>query len=106
MDRTLTGLLLVCAVTGLFCGCGSPQSKLLGHWVSTREQGEVIIEKNGDAFTVEIVQNGSSSKFPGTYKDGTLTIQNMWVTVSFYYDDKTGDLVANMGGQEDHLKRK
>ena len=103
--RSTINALLIC-ILALGAGCGNPQSKLVGNWVSSKDKSEINIEKNGDVFTVEVVQNGQSRKFPGTYKDGTLTIQNMWGTVSFYPDKNSGDLIANMGGQEDHLHRK
>lgn len=105
-SRVCLLLLAGLVIAGLLCGCGKPGSNLVGQWVSPEDNVQVNIERNGETFTVEIVQDGQSTKFPGTYKDGTLTIQNMWVTVSFYQDAKTGDLVANMGGQEDRLKRR
>ena len=107
MSRGITICVLVLlAIAALVCGCGKPGSELAGQWQSPKENAQINIERNGEAFIVEIVQDGKSSKFPGTYKDGTLTIQNLWVTVSFYRDDKTGELVANSGGEEERLKRK
>jgi len=104
--RSLVVALALAVLVVFMHGCASPESRLIGHWVSPKDQAEVVIEKSANVWTVEIVENGQSSKFPGTYKDGTLTIQNMWVTVSFYPDPKTGELIANMGGQENRLQRK
>lgn len=105
--RVLTAMLFSCIVIGLLIGCGSPESKMLGQWVGAKEAGEINISKNGDALNVEVIDgNGQSGKFPGTYKDGTLTIQNMWVVVTFQHDDKTDELVVNSGGQQDRMHRK
>lgn len=104
--RVTTYLLVFCVIGGLLCGCGNPGSKLVGQWVSSKDNTEVDIDRNGDAFMVEIRRNGQTSRFPGSYEDGRLTIQNMWVTVAFYHDDHTGELVANAGGAEDRMKRK
>lgn len=105
--RVLAAMLFACIAIGLLIGCGSPGSKMVGQWVSAKEPGEIDISKNGDAFNVEMIdQNGKSSGFPGTYTDGTLTIRSMLVAATFQYDNKTGELIFNYGGQEARLHRK
>lgn len=104
--RAFAYLLAVCLIAGLLYGCGSPESKMLGHWVSPKESNEINISKNSDAYIVELISGGDSVKCPATYKDGTLTLQNASVGLSFQYDDKTDELVAYMNGQEDRMQRK
>lgn len=80
--------------------------KLLGEWADINDISRfVIITKSGEQYEYEDVDG----KYPGTYKDGILTIQISDAegdTAKVFIDSKTGNMVTDYLGDIYEFSRK
>ncbi|WP_434152201.1 hypothetical protein ACR2R6_23380 (plasmid) [Methylocaldum gracile subsp. desertum] len=94
---------LIAIALSFLAGCGGHGSEYVGKWVNVKNDKTILeIARNGESFMIrETTPNLFTGKVgttsvPALLKDGVLTVQVGWSSVSFALDKSTGNLTNGL----------
>ncbi len=107
MKTSILRIIPICLLSAVaLAGCASRGSEFLGSWVNAQNPKDTfVVTRNGDEYL--IVGQGQKPGVGAVYKDGTLEVKGVLLSVDLTYVKRTDTIIApGFWGQAEYKRQK